>query len=187
MDDRILRPDLKIVEDAIAGKPEALDLLLRAAWPHAFRLAMTVLKDRAHAEDAAQEASAAAAISIQKLRDPSAFAKWFVRITVREAMRLSKLQRNDVAPLSDDQSVSTIPASEVLDMRASILNLPIELRMPLVLSTYCGLSGQEIAEIMNLSAGAVRFRVWRAKSALRAQMSEQLQTAADGSMAYGNR
>jgi DNA-directed RNA polymerase specialized sigma24 family protein len=64
--------------------------------------------------------------------------------------------------------------SDILDLRSSIAALPVALRVPLVLAAYCGLSSKEIGAILDIRAGAVRFRIWRAKTILREQLSPRI-------------
>jgi len=169
MEDNGLRPAAALVDAARAGDGAAIERLLRTAWAHAFRISLMILKDRSLAEDAAQEASISAGLQIHRLRDGAAFSKWFFRITVRQAIRLLP-KTPETLPLSEVAPVPVSAPSEILELRTSILGLPLALRAPLVLATYCGLTGEEIGALLNISTGAVRFRVWRAKQILRDQL-----------------
>ncbi|HEY0383128.1 MAG TPA: sigma factor-like helix-turn-helix DNA-binding protein [Candidatus Elarobacter sp.] len=174
MDDPVLQPALELVDAARAGDPLALDTLLRTAWPHAFRISLMIVKDRSLAEDAAQEASIAAGLGIQGLREGRAFAQWFLRIAVREAMRVTKRRSPGFASLADVHLVEAAASTDILDLRSSIAALPIALRVPLVLAAYCGLSSKEIGAVLDIRAGAVRFRIWRAKTILREQLAPRV-------------
>lgn len=78
---------------AQSGDPGALADLLRAAWPHAYRMARTIVDDHATAEDVAQEACANALDALDRLRDPERFVPWFFRSS-------SMRHRVDFAPLA---------------------------------------------------------------------------------------
>lgn len=54
----------------------------------------------------------------------------------------------------------------------AIQGLPIEIREPFVLRELDGLSYQEISEQLNITHGAVRQRIYRAKLAMREQLSD---------------
>ena len=57
----------RVIESAQGGS-EALEELIAAVWPEAYRLALVILRDRGLAEDAAQEACAAIARSLTSLK-----------------------------------------------------------------------------------------------------------------------
>ncbi len=53
--------------------PEAVEALVKAAWPGCYRVAFCVLGEAALAEDAAQEACIALYRGVGSLREPEAF------------------------------------------------------------------------------------------------------------------
>jgi RNA polymerase sigma-70 factor (ECF subfamily) len=54
-------------------------------------------------------------------------------------------------------------------VRQCILSLPEELKMPVMLYYYTGLSQKEIAEILNISSKSVEGRIYRAKQKLKVE------------------
>jgi RNA polymerase sigma-70 factor, ECF subfamily len=78
----------------------------------------------------------------------------------------------DVA--SSDRSMQPEYREEQSTLRerveGAILSLPIEIREPFVLRECDGLSYQEISEQLNITHGAVRQRIYRAKLAMREQL-----------------
>ncbi len=57
-------------------------------------------------------------------------------------------------------------------MRELLAELPLNLRMPLVLKEYEGLTYREIGKILNISEGNVKVRVFRGREKL-AQLLEK--------------
>jgi RNA polymerase sigma-70 factor (ECF subfamily) len=55
-------------------------------------------------------------------------------------------------------------------VEGAILSLPIEIREPFVLREFDGLSYQDISDQLQLTLGAVRQRIYRAKQAMREQL-----------------
>ncbi|HET6400657.1 MAG TPA: sigma-70 family RNA polymerase sigma factor [Candidatus Kapabacteria bacterium] len=77
---------------------------------------------------------------------------------------------------SSDRTLAPEFREEQSTLRArvegAILGLPIEIREPFVLREMDGLSYQEIAEQLHITHGAVRQRIYRAKLAMREQLSD---------------
>lgn len=70
--------------------PSAVEALIAAVWPHAYRVAAAVIGERRLAEDAAQEACVVVHRSLRTLRSADAFDGWTYRIVVREATRIAR-------------------------------------------------------------------------------------------------
>lgn len=75
-------------------------------------------------------------------------------------------------PAPDEQMQSEERAATV---REAVAALPEELRQPLILAVYQGLSQAEIAEILKCSVKAVETRIYRARQHLRTALTELLQ------------
>jgi RNA polymerase sigma-70 factor (ECF subfamily) len=73
----------------------------------------------------------------------------------------------DVAASPSEQLETSERAEEV---RCAVQSLAVELRTPLILSEYEGMSHAEIAEVLNCSAKAVEVRLYRARGQLRKQL-----------------
>jgi DNA-directed RNA polymerase specialized sigma24 family protein len=65
-----------LISAAIAGRELAAERLLAEIWPACFRLAASLIDDRALAQDAAQEACVVVYRKIRTLRSASAFDAW---------------------------------------------------------------------------------------------------------------
>lgn len=100
-------------------------------------------------------------------------ARWQKRhpVTHMEPEVLSEQSPADDSPDPHDQ----LAASErVAAVRQAILSLPLELREPLVLSTYEHLPQPQIATILGLSEKAVEMRLYRARQQLRESLKSWL-------------
>ncbi len=78
-----------LVDESRAGSVDALERLLESVWPDAYRIAYSIVRDSAAAEDAAQESCAAVYRSIATLRSAGAFRVWFYRVASRAGRRAS--------------------------------------------------------------------------------------------------
>jgi RNA polymerase sigma-70 factor (ECF subfamily) len=151
-----------------AGDPEAAAAFVRRFQRPVFGLALTVLGDRATAEDVAQEVFVRAwrsAATYDARR--GAVLGWLLGITRNAAIDVLRLKRADpVDPqaLESRLQLQTRPAHaanypEREEVRKALADLPAEQRRALVLATYFGRTAREIAELDDLPVGTVKSRI----------------------------
>lgn len=138
-----------------------------------YRLATLILRDRAEAEDATQEAIARAWSCWGTLRDRSRFDAWFDRILVnvcRNRMRHARTIR--VVALDDAFDVpaadSHVAMTARLALEPAFARLSPEQRIIVVLRYWRDLSVDEIADRLQIPAGTVKSRLHYALRSLRA-------------------
>lgn len=155
-----------LVEAARASEAGAVERLVAAAWPHAFRIAYSFVRDRGLAEDAAQEACAIVYRKVSQLRDAAAFRVWFYRLAMRQAMRLerkaqlTRIFSPEAIPDNADASVSRV------DVLRALTKLPPRQRCAIVLHYYAGMSSGEIADTLGIADSSVRFHIMQGRNAL---------------------
>ncbi|HET7922023.1 MAG TPA: sigma-70 family RNA polymerase sigma factor [Gammaproteobacteria bacterium] len=136
-----------------------------------FRYAWWLCRDRALAEDLVQETLLRAWRSLDSLRDEGAARQWLLTILRREfARELSRRKQTvDIAdlPLADEAARVGADDTDVVDVRRAIGKLDPEYREPIMLQVMMGCSTTEIAELLQLTQGAVLTRLFRARSQLR--------------------
>jgi RNA polymerase sigma-70 factor, ECF subfamily len=170
---------LDLVQAAQSGDTDRLHRLVETIWPDAFRIAMSVLHDRALAEDAAQEACARVLVSLRDLRDAHAFRTWFYRLVVNAAIQetrrrdrpppvVAEADEDRDAAEPDERAPPALPLEDAVDLRRAVADLDPIYRVPLVLRYYDDLSSREIGAILGLPAGTVRFRLSVARERLKA-------------------
>ncbi len=155
----------ELVDAARTGGRDEIEMLLRAVWPDAYRLARAIVGDDQPAEDAAQEACIIVYRTIASLRTSAAFRTWFYRIVVREAAEI-KRRRSRVEP-APDASPSAHDQTARLDIGRALSGLGHKLREVVVLRYFEDLSSPEIASILGIPEGTVRFRLMIARQRLR--------------------
>lgn len=178
MTKRESRVPTDLVKAAIEGGVAEADDLIRAVWPTAYHIALSVVRDRALAEDAAQEACAILFRAIGRLRSPDAFNVWFYRIVVREAAELDR--RNFASPpepLPDGRSEIDDAVMRV-DVRIALAALSSQQRLAVTLYYYAEMNSREIAQILGIQDSSVRFHVMKARKALEKSLKEQSDTCA---------
>jgi RNA polymerase sigma-70 factor (ECF subfamily) len=142
-----------------------MDALIAHLWPEVFRVALGIVRDRAAAEDAAQDACASIARSLPALRDDRAFYGWMYRIAGRCAVDYAKRQSRETS-LPDGPATQSDPDGAI-DLRTAIARLPLGQRSAVVLHYFAGLSSGEIAAVLGTPSPTVRFHLMLARKALR--------------------
>jgi RNA polymerase sigma factor (sigma-70 family) len=151
-----------LVFDAMSGRPGATENLLRSIWPDAYRIAWTVLRNHVAAEDAAQDACASISASVGQLRSADAFRTWFYRIVVRCSLQYKAIPIDALA----SQAVPGASIEERVDLADAVLALPRDMRIAVVLRYYNDFNAAEIAQILGVPSGTVRFRLSMARRRL---------------------
>ncbi len=126
--------DPQLLVAARGGDPNSMDALLRELWPDAFRISFLLLRDRAAAEDSAQDALARVWATLDDLNDLAAFPAWFYRLVVNGA----KMQQRGAGRrrVREETSVSievSRDEDDRIDVNSAIRSLPEWLRVPVVL------------------------------------------------------
>jgi len=161
---------IELVEAARTGGRDEIELLLRGVWPDAYRLARAILGEDQSAEDVAQEACIILYRTIASLRSSTAFRTWFYRIVVREAAEL-KRRRSRTEPTTE-APVNPGDETASIDVWRALAVLAHKLREVVVLRYFEDLSSREIASVLGIPEGTVRFRLMIAKQRLRPLLGE---------------
>lgn len=157
--------DNELIESARSGGA-GLERLITAVWPHAYRIALSILRDRGLAEDAAQEASAAIARSLPSLKQNDAFSAWSYKIIVSHASAARRRPRTQTLDAIAYQEPH-FDRSDALDLYDALAALPHKQRGAVILHYYVGLNSGEIAAATGLPRSTVRFHLMLARRRLR--------------------
>jgi len=181
--------DWKRIEDFFNGDLSAFECIFNKYKNRTLNLAFGFLRERASAEDTAQEVFLK--IYQKKLKpDPKAkFSTWLYRVTVNASFDI--LRRRKFTPDSLDRGIETSQGREKLlrdilpDLKTSapakivereeisrlvrheIDHLPEKLRSPLLLYQFEDMSYRDIALILGISGKAVERRLYHAREILR--------------------
>lgn len=158
------------------GDREALERILEAAWPHAYRIALGIVRDPSIAADAAQDAAASAYRTIAGIRDAGAFTGWFYRIVVRAAHAAVRRER---VPFVPPLRYADASSDDRIDIARALDHLSSSEREAVVLHFFAGLDSREIARVCNVPDGTVRYRLFSAKRKLRVLLSSTILLASE--------
>lgn len=158
-----------------------------------YRLARSILRDDAEAEDALQEAYLAAYRARDRFQGQSRLSTWLARIVINEAYgRLRKRRTAAVVPLVGDALAEeeAMPdresaRPEALAMRAELRALlvrridalPEQFRTVFVMRDVEDLSVEETAACLDIAEATVRSRAFRARALLRESLARDIDIA----------
>ena len=162
-----------------AGDSAAFAELLEPVLGPAFRLAMTMLKDRSAAEDAVQEAALKSWRKLDRFRYGSDLRPWFLAIVANECRTARRsrwwqvIRFDDIAPIGPAVASDRAWADHI-DLDAALDRLPKNHLLALTLYYQLDLPIEEVARVFGCSAGAARQRLHRALAALRPAMTMEM-------------
>ncbi|AWB46790.1 RNA polymerase [Paenibacillus sp. CAA11] len=160
------------VKRAQRGDREAFIRLFRKLEPELYSLAKSILRRDEDCADAFQETTLKAYKSISALRKPKYFKTWVIRILINECNQLLRVRKRVVTMAElPEEAVAYRPSSYFEDsrkddLREAVENLDESLRIVVHLFYYQDLSTKQIASVLDISEGAVRARLHRARGIL---------------------
>ena len=171
--------DAELVQQALAGSQAAYrDLVSRYATP-AVNLAARIVRDRALAEDLAQEAFARAFERLATYDQQRRFVNWFFQILHNVTIDYLRRKHLPTVSLDDLQEAGTLTPTAVSTadspeaqaeqaalaraLDVALARIRPEYREAVVLCYREELSIEEVAEIMSLPSGTVKTYLFRAR------------------------
>jgi RNA polymerase sigma factor (sigma-70 family) len=154
-----------------SGDAEALRELVDRWQPRLMRQALR-LADGCDAAEVVQETWLAILRSFDRLEDPAAFRAWAYRIVTNKcasAVRSRQHQRTAQASLCEEPAGQDRleSADDVERLRATLRQLPADMRTILAMLYVDGLSIRDIAQAMDLPEGTVKSRLHAARQELK--------------------
>jgi len=171
---------------ARSGDREAFSALVGLHERAARRVAIAALGEPAEADEAVQEACLTAWRRVDQLVDPASFRSWFLRITWRKALdrrrsvkawlRRLHTEPTDADPAELIPSTAVAPDTELLERERDqavarmIRSLPARLRDPFLLAATGEHRYEDIARMLAIPVGTVKWRMLEARRLLREKL-----------------
>jgi RNA polymerase sigma-70 factor (ECF subfamily) len=155
---------------------EAFGELVRRHQDFVYGAALRVTRNPTLAQDVAQEAFVRAHRGLADFQGRSQFRSWLYRIATNLALNAVQRRREYPTERMPERPTPSGPErqTEVDALRdaleEAIAALPEDLRVPLVMREFGGLSYAEIADETGLVLNTVRTRILRARRALRSSL-----------------
>lgn len=184
--------DKQLVARVQKGDNRAFDLLVLKYQHKILGLISRYIQDSDEMQDVAQEAFIKAYRALPGFRGDSAFYTWLYRIAINTAKnhivaRSRRPPGSDVevedaeyyeggGALRDLENPENALFGEELKavVEAAIADLPDDLRTAVTLREFDGLSYEDIADVMDCPVGTVRSRIFRAREAIDAKVTAQI-------------
>jgi RNA polymerase sigma-70 factor, ECF subfamily len=168
----------------------AIGALMRRYNRRLFRVARSILRDDAAAEDAVQECYVRAFMNLDRYQPVGPFGAWLTRIVINEALMLKRRTRHTFVSLDDADAESFAEEADPLYalstpdaaqgasakqlLELAIDSLPQTFRMVFMLRVIEQLSTSETAACLEINEATVKTRLHRAQAKLRATISRRL-------------
>jgi RNA polymerase sigma-70 factor (ECF subfamily) len=172
--------DQALLESVRSGDDAALRELLTRHAPAVFRFALKMCRNRPDAEDVAQETLLAAVRGAKDVRGASSFTTWLYAVARSFCIKVRRRQKRtegavadaptDIRAPEDDATARELAAA----LEAAIAELAPKYREVIVLRDMEGLSAAEVAEVLGTSVEAVKSRLHRARSEIRASLGQHI-------------
>jgi RNA polymerase sigma-70 factor (ECF subfamily) len=182
-----LSDDAPLIAATLAGDTAAFGRLVGLYQDRLYNSLLRVVGSADDAGDIVQDAFVQAYVKLDTFRGSSAFYTWLYRIAFNLAMSHARRERKVVSldgmkdswgsePLDGQPTPEmNIERREQVEMvHAALAGLSVEYRTILVLREIDGCRYDQIAEILEMPVGTVRSRLFRARLALRDQLTPRL-------------
>jgi RNA polymerase sigma-70 factor (ECF subfamily) len=186
--------DVQLAARVAAGDGAAFELLMRRHNRRLYRIARSVLRDAADAEDVLQEAYLAAYRAIGSFRGEASLATWLSRLVMNHCLdrRRRDQRRSNIVPIvsgSDDEMLAAFdPAADTPDrslvrtelrelLERKVDELPEAFRTVFVMRCIEELSVEETAQLLAIPEATVRSRHFRARGLLRESLAQEIDVA----------
>ncbi len=197
--------DLLLMRRFAARDPAAVRRITEANNQRLYRVAWSILKHRAEAEDVVQSTYLRAFAAAGDFEGRSSVSTWLTRIAINEALerkrsamrRLAGLDSGSVAVLDDyrnqlmrgsmnathpDEAVARQQVRTILE--AAIAGLPDDFRTVFVLREIEGLGVDEVAGLLGLRPATVKTRALRARRRLQDALAPRLKSVLTGAFPF---
>ena len=171
--------DRAIIEQVLSGDVEAYARLVDRHYERCARIAARILGNREDAEEALQDAFLRAFRALEEYEDRERFSAWLTRILVNQCRTtLARTRRReavflDVEPRELDLAVDGAGSTGAWpELEQALAQLPLEQREAVVLKYADDLTYEEMARITGAGESALKMRVQRAFTRLRALLQE---------------
>ena len=177
--------DSQMVDRVRRGDPRAFEELVVAHQHRVFGVALRMLRNRAEAEEVAQEVFLRVHRALDDFRGEAKLSTWLYAIASRLCLnrlaaserRLAREGEETLGRLAsgDDDPADTLERSELeTALQRAIAELPDDRRLVVVLRDLEGLSYEEIAAALDLPLNTVRSRLHRARMDLKEKLERFL-------------
>jgi RNA polymerase sigma-70 factor (ECF subfamily) len=185
--------DAELVRRVLARDADAFRTIMQRHNRRLYRIARSVLRNNAEAEDVVQEAYVSAFTHLASYRGESSLAAWLSRIAMNEALGRLRHRRHtvDIATLEEtrteakiiqfpltaptDDPERTMAQRQILRLvEETTDDLPEAYRLVFVARVIEGMSVEETADLLGIKPETVKTRLHRARQLVREQLDKKI-------------
>lgn len=175
--------EFTLIQNILDGSQPDFERLIKIYQPNVFRTAMGLLHNKEDAEEVTQDVFLKIYDSLSSFNQKAALSTWIYRITINASLNFLKKKKGNrlLVGLSallglvskEKQSEKQVTDKEEKDaIRKAMQELPEKQRLAFVLTKYEELPQRQVAEIMQISEGAVEQLVIRARNNLQKKLEK---------------
>ena len=173
--------DEKLIKKAIKGNFNAYSILVNELKSDGYKLAYTILKNEQDSIDAYLQAVEKGLKNIKNLKEVKYFKTWFLKIVINEAKNIisknSKViyledikdLKEDIKDLKEDKEINR---ENKIDLEKSLQSIDPQTREMIKMKYYMGYKLEEIAQILDLSIGMVKGKMYTALKNMGKELSD---------------
>ena len=183
--------DSELVERVRGGESALFEILMRRHNQRVYRVARSIVKDEAEAEDVMQQAYINAYLHLNQFESRAQFSTWLTRIAMYEALARRRKKRPEESLSMHEESLVDAPGDAFETQQVSperqaysrelgrliedaVDALPETYRAVFMLREVEGLSTSETAEGLGVGEEAVKTRLHRARTMVRRTLTDRL-------------
>jgi RNA polymerase sigma-70 factor (ECF subfamily) len=184
--------DTQQVQRAIAREAGAFRAIMQTHNQRLYRIARSILRNNADAEDAVQEAYVSAFTNLASYRGEGGLKSWLSRIVVNESLGrvrqrhstidLTELEQQSQAQIiqfpqstPNDDPERTMAQRQIIHLvEQATDNLPEAFRLVFVARVIEGMSIEETSELLGIKPETVKTRLHRARQLVRDQLEKEI-------------
>ncbi|MBP1047826.1 sigma-70 family RNA polymerase sigma factor [Enterococcus sp. BWM-S5] len=163
-----------LVEKAIDGSRDALEVLLKEHYQQLYKTAFLYVKNESDALDIVQDAVIKIMNKINTLQFPEYFTTWAVRVVIFTS--LDHLKKNAAYMEEMDEQICDpekgLSNEEHLDIYEGIRKLPQHLQEVTILHYFYGKKVKEISAVLNEPLGTIKYKLHEARTKLKGYLEE---------------
>ena len=139
-----------------------------------FRLAFSVCKNAADAEDILQDVFISYHSSKKQFQSERHLKAWLMKVVVNRAKNVNKsFWKRNFVPIEEYMETLVFESEETVTLFEEVMKLPDKYRVVIHLFYYEEYSVAEIADILGISQNNVKVRLNRARNKLRENMQKE--------------
>ena len=172
--------EVSLLRAALGGETAAWGEIVMRYKDAVFGLCLGFLRNRADAEDIAQDAFIRAYVNLRRYNLERKFSTWVFTIAANLCRNRLRYRRNHPVMEVDfefeggaDPARTVVHEERQARVRKALSALPYTYRAPLVLRFYNDLAYKEIGDILAIPEGTVKTRIHRGKAMLKEKFGEE--------------